>query len=122
MPIVLLAVLAACTPEGGDSSGTPVGGDTCTALVSGEWAASGDALGMPMTTTLSMDVDACTFAFSAWNMTMDDLPSGGVLDGDAVQLDGLNHYWRSCTATVDTAGAFAGTCADDGLDFAFAPM
>lgn len=57
-------------------------------------------------------------SLSAWDMAMDDVPSGGVLDGDAVQFDGLNSYWRSCTGTATDTGHADGTCADDGAAWA----
>ena len=48
---------------------------------------------------------------------MNDLPNGGAVDGDAVQLDGKNSYWRSCVGTATDAGAVAGSCSDDDADF-----
>jgi hypothetical protein len=116
--MAFLLLLAACETPG--DTGAPVAGDSCTALTSGRWTVTGPAWGMadnPMDGDVTMDAESCTFAFSNWDMQMDDLPSGGVLDGDAVQLDGLTDYWRSCTGTAADEGNVSGTCAEDGADF-----
>ena len=95
-----------------------VGGETCTALTSGTWTVTGAAFGMgddnPMDGDVTMDDEACAFAFSDWSMQMDDLPSGGVVDGDAVQLDGLTSKWRTCTGTATDTASASGTCEEDG--------
>jgi hypothetical protein len=67
-----------------------------------------------MAADLAMDAEACAFSFSNFDMAMDDLPSGGVLDDDAVQLDGLTSYWRTCAGTADSSVHASGTCAEDG--------
>jgi hypothetical protein len=94
------------------------GGDTCTALSDGRWVFTGPAWGMgdePMRATVEMDEEECVFAFSSFDMAMDDLPTGGALDGADVQLDGLTSYWRTCTGTAASEHHAAGTCAEDGL-------
>jgi len=120
--IVLFALLAAC-PSSTDTEPL-VGGDSCTPLVPGEWTFTGDTWGMgdiAMTADVSMDTEACAFTFAGWSMDMDDLPSGGVLDGTAVQLDGLTSRWRTCTGTVDAEGVtITGTCSADGTSFTIA--
>lgn len=117
--IFVVVLLAACTtPE--DDTSSPKGGDTCTALTSGTWTFTGAAWKMgdnPMDGDITMDVDACTFTIDNWDMQMDDLPTGGVLDGDQVQLDGLNSYWQRCTGTASDETHMAGICADDGADW-----
>ncbi len=113
-------IFAGCAGSTKDSSPL-TGGETCTALTSGTWTVTGEAWGMadnPMDGELSMDTDGCTFTLGAWDMTMDDLPSGGVVDGDQVQLDGLNSYWRSCIGIAASEGDVSGTCEDDGAAFA----
>jgi hypothetical protein len=111
-------LLAAC--NGGKDSDPLTGGDDCTALETDVYVFAGPAWGMGKKTmdgTLTMDVDSCAFTFEEWSMMMDDLPSGGVVDGDQVQLDGLNSYWRSCTGTASDEQTIEGTCADDGAAF-----
>ena len=111
---------AACSSGTVDSSAL-AGGDTCTALTSDTWTVTGAAWGMgdiPMDGKVTMDAEACSFSFSGWDMQMDDLPTGGVLDGDSVQLDGLNSYWQSCTGTATDSNNAGGTCADDGDEWA----
>jgi hypothetical protein len=115
----LALLLSACAAGGADTEPL-TGGDTCTALTSGTWTFSGAAWGMGDTTMegdVTLDAAACSFTLDHWTMAMDDLPSGGVLDGDAVQLDGLNSYWRSCTGTAADADTVSGTCSDDGADW-----
>jgi hypothetical protein len=111
--------LAACGPSAGDF--VPLeGGDTCTALASGTWTFTGAAWAMAggtMDGDVTMDADACTFTLDEWDMAMDDLPLGGAVDGDTVQLDGLDSYWRSCTGTAADENSVAGTCADDGAEW-----
>lgn len=111
-----LAVLLACAGAPADDSALQ-GGDSCTQLVSGTWSFSGVAFGMgseAMDALVTFDADACAFTITDWSMAMDDLPNGGVVDVDAVQLDGLNYDWRTCTGlAIDTQGA-SGTCANDG--------
>jgi hypothetical protein len=119
----LLILLSACGASKGEDSSALAGGYTCTALTTGTWTFTGAAWGMgdnSMDGNVTMDIDACTFTLGNWDMQMDDLPSGGVLDGDAVQLDGLNSYWRSCTGTATGASTVSGTCSDDGADWAMA--
>ncbi len=102
-----------------DSSITP-GGDSCTVLESGTWTVTGAAWGMgdnPMDGDVTMNEDDCNFTFSNWDMVMDDLPSGGALDGASVVLDGLNSYWSSCTGEASDEKNVAGTCEDDGAEF-----
>lgn len=121
---LVLTILAGCT-GGTDSADVLHGGDTCTVLVDGEWTMTGAAFGMgdeAMTATVTFDADACSFQLSAWSMAMDDLPSGGVLDGDAVQLDGLNSRWRSCTGTASDTMNASGTCSDDGAAWQMAAV
>lgn len=115
-----LAVLAACASGDAEDSTPLEGGDTCTALTSGTWTVTGAAWGMgdnPMDGDVTMDSSACTFTFSNWDMAMDDLPSGGAVDGDAVTLDGLNSRWQGCTGTAADENTASGTCADDGSDW-----
>ena len=121
VPTLILAYLPACSTATGEDSTPLVGGDTCTALTSGTWTVTGAAWGMgdnPMDGTVTMDSDACTFVFSEWDMQMDDLPSGGALDADAVVLDGLNSYWSRCTGSATDENTVGGTCEDDGDDWA----
>lgn len=89
-------------------------------LQSGTWTVTGEAWGMgdnPMDGDVTMNEDDCNFTFSNWDMVMDDLPSGGALDGADVVLDGLNSYWASCTGEANDEHNVAGTCADDGAEF-----
>lgn len=112
-------LLVSCTAAPPDSEAVK-GGDSCTALTSGRWTVTGAAWGMgdnPMDGDVTMDATACTFTFANWDMQMDDLPSGGALDGGAVTLDGLNSYWRSCTGTATDENNASGTCSDDGRDW-----
>lgn len=121
-PVLLALLLSACAGKGDDTAAL-VGGDTCTVLTSGTWTFSGTAFGMgdaTMEGDVTLDAAACSFTLGNWSMAMDDLPSGGVLDGEAVQLDGLNSYWRSCTGTARSVDAASGTCSDDGGDWAMA--
>lgn len=117
-PLSLL-FLVACGSSAKESP--PIqGGETCTALVSGAWTFTGAAWGMadnPMDGDVTMDSTACTFTLDNWDMRMDDLPTGGALDGDQVQFDGLNSYWRSCTGTATDEQNAAGVCADDGAEW-----
>lgn len=114
-------VLVGCTGTGDSSSDTSLhGGDTCTVLTTGNWTLTGAAFRMgdnPMTADLTFDEDVCSFTFSQWSMSMDDLPSGGVIDGDAVQLDGLASRWRTCTGPATDENTASGTCSDDGSDW-----
>jgi hypothetical protein len=117
MPLLSFLALAACSAGNADDSAPLKGGDTCVALVSGTWTFAGAAFGMgtsTMTGEVDLDAAACTFALSNWDMQMDDLPSGGVLDGDTVTLDGLTSYWRSCTGTATDDMNVSGSCSDDG--------
>jgi hypothetical protein len=117
MPIALWMWIAC---NGKPDSNPLTGGDACSALTSGTWTFSGEAWGMgdlTMDGDVTMDAAACTFTLDAWTMAMDDLPNGGAVDGDEVQLDGKNSYWRSCSGTAVDAGHVSGTCADDGTDF-----
>ena len=117
----MFLALAACAPSASPDSGSLSGGETCTALSAGTWTFSGDAFGMgdnTMTGDVTLDASACTFTFDNWDMQMDDLPSGGVLDGDAATLDGLNSRWRTCTGTATDESNAAGTCATDGTEWA----
>lgn len=118
VPFVLL--IAACTAGAGgaDDSSAVKGGDSCPILGSGIWDFSGSAFGMgDATMTGEVTWNGCTFTVADWSMAMDDLPSGGALNEDAVQLDGLNSYWRRCTGTLAESGYIAGTCSDDGADW-----
>lgn len=118
--LFLAPVLACSATTGADS--TPVqGGDTCTVLTDGTWTLGGAAWGMgdqTMTGTVTMDTASCTFTLDGYDMQMDDLPTGGGVDGDQVQLDGLTSYWRSCVGTATDGNDVAGTCSDDGSAFA----
>ena len=117
-PLALL--LWACSAGGGADSVPLTGGETCTELTSGAWTVTGAAWGMgdnPMDGDVTMDAGACTFAFSNWDMAMDDLPTGGAVDGEVVQLDGLTSYWRSCTGTATDSNNASGTCSDDGAEW-----
>ncbi len=119
--LVLPVVVAACSGAG-DSSPL-AGGDACTELADGTWTFSGAAFGMgdeTMTGVVTVDVAACVVTIADWSMAMDDLPNGGVVDGDAVQLDGLNSFWRSCTGTAPDATHASGVCTDDGTAWAMA--
>jgi hypothetical protein len=85
-------------------------GDDCVALADGDWTVDGAAFGMLMTGTVAMNADDCTFEFTAWDMPMDSLPTGGSIDGTDVQLDG-DSFWKSCSGTVaDDATRADGTC------------
>lgn len=112
---LLLLLSSACA--GTDTPEPLVGGDTCIALTAGTWTFAGPAWGMgeyTMQGDLTLDATACTFTLTAWDMAMDDLPSGGAVDDVAVQFDGLNSYWRSCTGTATDQNHADGLCADDG--------
>jgi hypothetical protein len=116
MPLLPVLALAACSAGGADDSVPLKGGDTCVALVSGTWTFAGAAFAMgssTMTGEVHVDAAACTFTLDSWDMQMDDLPSGGVLDGDTVTLDGLTSYWRSCTGTATDDRNVSGSCSDD---------
>lgn len=116
-----LTLLVAC---GGPETPAPlVGGDTCTALVDGVWDLTGPAWGMgdqAMTGTVTMNVTDCTFTLDRFDMSMDDLPTGGVVDGDQVQLDGLTSKWRTCSGTAADERTVDGTCTEDGSTFSMA--
>ena len=118
-PALLPIFLLGCAGAGADSA--PIlGGDTCTAPTVGTWTFSGAAFGMgeeTMDGDLALDSETCTFTLENWSMAMDDLPSGGALDGDAVQLDGLNSFWRTCVGTASDENTVSGTCSDDGSDW-----
>lgn len=112
-------VLAACDGAKGDT-GALTGGQTCTALATGTWTMTGPAWGMgdnPMDGELTMDAERCTFTLGAWDMVMDDLPTGGAVDGDQVRLDGLTSYWRSCVGTASDTDNVSGVCSDDDAAF-----
>ena len=97
-----------------------VGGDTCVALVDGPWTLGGPAWGMgdlTMLGTVTMDTAECSFRLDDYDMAMNDLPSGGVVDEDRVQLDGLTSYWRTCVGTADEEAHVSGTCSEDGSAF-----
>ncbi len=118
--LVLTLVLVACGVPASDSEPL-VGGDTCVALTSGPWTFSGEAFGMGDATMggdVTFDAEACTFTISNWSMTMDDLPTGGALDGDSVQLDGLSSRWRTCTGTAPDEDNASGTCSEDNTAWA----
>jgi hypothetical protein len=93
------------------------GGLSCTQLVSGIWTASGDAFGMDMQLSLEMNDESCSFTFDNWDMAMDELPTGGVIDGTRVQLDAPTDLWRSCTGNAASSVEITGNCADDGTAF-----
>jgi hypothetical protein len=117
----LLCLLACAGAPAADSALR--GGDSCTELVSGTWTFSGAAFGMgdeTMDALLTFDADACAFTITEWSMAMDDLPNGGVIDGDAVQLDGLNYDWRTCSGVAQDAQSASGTCSNDGDPWAIA--
>lgn len=71
----------------------------------------------PMDGDVTMNEEDCNFTFSNWDMVMDDLPSGGALDGASVVLDGLNSYWSSCVGEATDEQNVSGTCEDDGAAF-----
>jgi hypothetical protein len=62
---------------------------------------------------LTLDAESCTFTLHDWSMAMDDLPTGGALDGDALQFDGLTSRWRTCTGTTADEYTASGTCSED---------
>jgi hypothetical protein len=67
---------------------------------------------MPMTGSVTMDVDKCSFTIGEWNMAMNSLPTGGTIDGDQVSFDG-DEFWQACTGTVSSDGmAVTGACQD----------
>lgn len=114
-----LVCLSACA--GAPDSAPLEGGDTCTVLTSGTWTFSGDAWGMgdeTMDGDLTLDAEACTFTLDNWSMSMNNLPTGGALDGDAVQFDGLTSKWRTCTGTATDESNASGTCSEDDTDWA----
>lgn len=119
--MMLLLLALACypvTPE--DTSDDPVAGDTCTVLTTGRWTVTGAAWNMadnPMDGDLSFNAESCTFTLGNWDMQMDDLPSGGVVDDAAVQLTGANSEWDTCAGTAASETEVSGTCAADGDDF-----
>lgn len=119
-PVIVLVTLflAACTGKGDSAADTGLhGGDTCTTLTTANWTIYADAFNMgdePMKADLAFDAASCSFSFSNWDMAMDDLPSGGVVDAEAVQFDGINPFWRTCTGTATDENTASGTCSDDG--------
>ncbi len=118
--VPLALFLAACQTGSGEDSAPLEGGDTCTALTSGTWTFTGAAWGMgdnPMDGNVTMDTEGCTFTLGEWDMAMDDLPSGGAVDADAVQFDGLTSYWQTCTGTATDENTASGTCSDDGAEW-----
>ncbi len=109
MRVVTLSIaFAGCGEKG------PV---SCTALEDGEWTVEGDAMGMPMGATVTMDAEACSFTLSGWSMEMLSLPTGGSVDGTSISMEGDAH-WSSGTATLSEDGSSAeGSCDDDGTSF-----
>ena len=82
----------------------------CTKMVEGVWSMDGSCYGMAMSATLTLDPkDACTFAFSDWNMAMES-PGGGSVSGTTLHLSGLDG-WDTCEGKTDGKSA-AGTCPD----------
>lgn len=110
--LLLAAVATGCA--GGD------GGGECTSLVDGAWTLGGDALGMEMGATVTMDVAGCTFTISDWSMEMGSLPSGGSVSGAEVTLTGDDDYWATCTGTVSDDGTSVEGACDDGSAFSMA--
>lgn len=118
--VPLALFLAACATKSGEDTSPLTGGDTCTMLTDGSWTFSGAAFGMgdnTMTGDVTLDATACKFTLGNWDMQMDDLPSGGALDADAVTLDGLTSKWQSCTGTATDENTASGTCSEDGTDW-----
>lgn len=106
-----------CTPEPSDDL---KGGDSCTELTDGVWTLSGPAWGMgdaTMTGMVTMDAEKCSFTLDAYDMAMDDLPTGGVVNDTRVTLDGPNTDWRSCDGTASDPATVSGDCPDHGGTF-----
>ncbi len=115
--LVLSLWMVACAPEEADAL---AGGDSCTVLTDGVWTLSGAAWGMgdaTMTGAITMDADACSFTLNAYDMAMDDLPTGGVVNDSKVTLDGPNTDWRSCQGTASNVNTVSGECPDHGGTF-----
>jgi hypothetical protein len=117
MRILSLSTLLGLAACGGDATDTTGGtGDTatpdtdttaaCEALAEGPWSMSGSCFGMPMSATVTLEADGCTFTFSAWNMQM-SVPEGGSVTGTDVTLSGAG--WDDCTGTTD-GGSISGEC------------
>lgn len=112
----LTTLAGACEPKVYDTSDAIGAGDECTALVDGDWTASGSAFGMAMGMTVAMDVEGCTFTIDDWSMAMGSLPDAGQVNMDEVGLSSADDsYWATCTGTVNEDGTEAsGVCSGDG--------
>ena len=128
---VALGILASCSEKDGDSHGahgeadadtdtdSDADGDTdtdtdvsCEPIDEGRWTMGGTQFGMTMAADVAVDVAACAFAFSNWNMAM-SVPDGGTMNGTAIQLTGSDD-WSTCTGVAESATEASGTCASGG--------
>jgi hypothetical protein len=113
-PAAALALLAACA-DGPAPDSLPADGG-CPALGAGTWDFAGPAWGTAggaLAGDVTTAADPCAFALTGWSAPISDLPTGGRSNGDLVQLDGLDSYWRSCVGTAADAEHVAGTCTED---------
>lgn len=110
--LILALALVGCrrgeTAPGTDS-GTPPP-PVCDPMNDGEWSAIGPAFGMPMTTTVTFDVDACAFVAQDWSMVHSSQMTGGTVNGDEVTLTGNDAYWSSCVGTLVDGASISGVC------------
>ena len=94
----LVLVLAGCPAK-----------DACDAALPGVWTASGTCFGVARTMTTSFDPDACTVSFGDWATATGTEPTGGVVTGADVALEG--GAFDGCVGRLD-GSAIEGTCAD----------
>ncbi len=85
------------------------GAPPCEVPPAGTWTASGTCVGVAQTMTTSFDTDLCTVAFDDWATATGNEPTGGVITGASVVLQG--GAFEGCVGDVDPT-AIIGTCAD----------
>lgn len=95
---VVAGLLAGCAP-----------GETCEAVTPGVWTASGTCFGVARTLTTAFDEEACRVSFQDWATVNGGEPTGGVVTGSDVALEG--GAFEGCVGDVDGT-SIIGTCPD----------
>jgi hypothetical protein len=97
--MAVVSMTLSCTDKNEDSAA----GET-----DADWAMGGTAYGMAMNADVAVDVDACSFEFSDWNMGM-SVPEGGTMNGTDIQLTGSD-FWSTCTGVAKSPTEAEGLC------------